>query len=446
MALMEHPIVEAGLARLAGFWPALPRHGANLRPRPTSSRPTDAAAAARASAIYAGHDQLSPEDFANLTWLPDFAHSGKQLLLGHALTLLQGWSQQRFIRNNLADDAAILSRLSQSAGAFAAHLQPLQLQPLSAAFHKQMSRLQAHRTSFASDILLKALALLEATAALQEADSLRKETTRLLEHAVPQLVGLDGGPTAHSLTDYCRWLGILYAATEQPLGLHTHNALDRARPFLAMLLTDNEHYCFNPALSVPDTVQNTAPLQLAPASQVARLMAGKMAVISLPRHTSGSNALCVSSHGKALIEVGLFQHDDTENAALTFLSSHTGDAGHLLQLATQTHQRMVFLSPSGEDLRVEDRLPADGLPRWLQLKLSEDAKVSITRTGTEATIVGAKRSLWQLSLRGAKFIQHEQSGQLVLHTNAKAQVNWALKRINRNTARSPKTEMPELPF
>jgi hypothetical protein len=84
-------------------------------------------------------------------------------------------------------------------------------------------------------------------------------------------------------------------------------------------------------------------------------------------------------------------------------------------------------------------------PNWMRLTISEHAKVSVARNGTQATIALDGRNLWQLTLRGAELKAPTQGNQWLVKTTS-PRVNWALKRINRSAARRGKAELPELPF
>ena len=81
----------------------------------------------------------------------------------------------------------------------------------------------------------------------------------------------------------------------------------------------------------------------------------------------------------------------------------------------------------------------------MRLNISEQAKVSVARNGTQATIALDGRNLWQLTLRGAELKAPIHGNQWLAKASG-SKVNWALKRINRSPTRQGKAELPELPF
>ena len=144
----------------------------------------------------------------------------------------------------------------------------------------------------------------------------------------------------------------------------------------------------------------------------------------------------------------MFLHDGAEDQSVPFLSSQTMEQGVLLEQALADQRRMVFVSPKGDDIRIEDELPRDGLTRWLSLTINPEARISVARQGSQATIALGGRNLWQLSLRGATLLAQQQDNRLIAEArpSSRARVNWALKRIDRNTTKAEKPDVPELPF
>ena len=447
MGLPGQHIVETGLARLAALWPVARQHSLlpDFVPLALTSDPQSLA---RACAIYNGSLQHDAAAFANLDWLKAFSRCGRQLLMCHALRLLDGWNTVKRQTMPLAYEAAVLDTLAEAAGAFTAALDASLLQPLQLAFLAQLRRVQSLRCHAADDRLTKALCLFTAARATRHPSPIARDALPLLDQALAQLISSDGGPLSHSLTDYAQWVTSLLQANDLPYALNTRNALDRARPFLAMTLGADHKYCFAPAQNVTDAVAGTAPMRLAPTSQLARITAGRAVVIALPGQLSDGASLHISSHGQSLFRASLFLHDRDDDQTVTFLSNQTLEQGHLLEQSFTLRRRLAFVSPKGDDMRFEDELPQDGQTRWMALSFNPLARISIARAGDHATIALGQRNLWQLNVRGGTILPPQADNELIVEARASSQsrVRWALKRISRNSTKSDKPETPELPF
>ena len=129
MALAGHHFVEQGLARLAGFLHVAPQPGHDLKLCATSLLSPDMKAVSQATAIYGGQQVLTAEAFISLNWLESFARSGRQLLICHALRLLEGWNRLHRSSGNLENEAEILNRLVFSSGQCAALMPPASVMP-----------------------------------------------------------------------------------------------------------------------------------------------------------------------------------------------------------------------------------------------------------------------------------------------------------------------------
>jgi hypothetical protein len=446
MALLGNTIVEAGWMRLAALLPHGQR-GTKIKLRPSPIRKADPLALTRATALYSGQTNLTAEDFASLTWLPDFAASGRQLLMCHALRMLEGWNAQSHQKQNLENESEILMRLARSAGAFAACLDVAALEPLCAALHTRIQSFLSLKTRSPHKVFTKAMTLIDVSRVIVESTSLAKDAAQILEQALPHLVAADGGPTQHALQDYVVWSSRLLDSSDVTLQPASRNALDRARPFLSMLLEHDLSYCFNEALKPNTAILTTTPMRLAPDSGVSRLSAGKSVAISVPHQLTTEASLHLSSHNHRILSATLFRHDAGEESPQSKMIATSCDDGHLLHIANQTTERTVFMSPKGDDIRVEDILPSDGLTRWMRLALNPDAKFSSTRNGSAATIALDGRNLWQFNLRGARFLPLQNDGALIVESTTGAhRINWALRRIVKSQVRGAKPDMPELPF
>jgi hypothetical protein len=444
MTLLGQHSVGQGLARLAGLWQVPKRRHSELRFKPAAACIPDKQSLVKASALYGGTASWSLETFASLEWLEDFARSGRQLLMCHALRLLEGWGEQRFAPRSLREEALVLTRLAQSAELIAAKVALELHQPLATAFQQQVQRLHHIRPHSSSEALCKARALLRAAHALREPAALHAEAAKLLDQALPHLIASDGGPLADELRNYTEWVHELLLADSFPFPPSARNALDRARPFLSMLLDSSHAYCFDHALIGLHDIQTTAPLRFASTSQVARLNCGKTVVIHLPARLGETTGLHVSSRGHRLMQASLFLHDAREDRSRASLSCEAVEQGQFLR-HDGFGQRTAFLAQDGNDLRVEDELPGDGLKRWMRLDLNPKARVSIARNGTQATLAIDGKNLWQVNLRGARLMPARENAALFVETTHPC-VNWALKRIDRTHNKAEKPDAPQLPF
>lgn len=446
MALLGHTIVEVGLARLMALWPQTARP-AQLRLVASTTTSTNAAARAAAHAIYSGQHVLSADDFASLNWFEHFAQSGRQLLMCHALKLLEGWNALVPARLSIDDEADLVLRLVRSARNFSASLDASLLQPLHIALLNHLKRLQALRTQDPCEQLTKAMTLLEASQAIESGVGLEKEAARLLDSALPSLIAVDGGPLLHDISEYIAWISLLLDANTASLSSIARNAVDRARPFLSMLLNQDMTYCVAPKQKPHAEIMKTTPMRLAPATGVARLQAGKTNLISVPQHLGGQTAIHISSHSHCLFSANHFQHDASEAHAQTAATSSSSDEGQLLQQSIGPFARTVFLSPKGDDLRIEDQVPQDQLKRWMRLQFNPNAKISVARNGSVATIAIDGRNSWSLSLRGGRILPIQHKDQVIIETTTNGgRINWALKRVARSINRSERPDIPELPF
>lgn len=445
MALNRHHNVEKVWAWAAAFLHAKPLHSHALTFHAAMPLPPDKTALAQATAIYGGHQILTSDEFISLEWLTSFAKSGRQLFMCHALRLLDGWNQLRRHTGNIETEATILGRLVFSAGHCAALLPQDQQSTLSSAMQTQINRLLRLKTTDSTLMRIKAMALLAAADAQQNSSPLHAEAMQLFEQALPHLVATDGGPTQDSLADYVIWLHVLLANSDSNFTPKARNALDRARPFLSMLLGSDGRYCFDAKLDPLASIRTTAALRLAPVSHVAHLAAGKAIVISTPAQLKKTTQLHISGNGHILLEAGVFIHGPDDDQTVQSLESDGDNHGQWFRQSTHDQQRTVYLCAKGDDIRIEDQLQMLTRPNWMRLTITEQAKVSVARNGTQATIALDGRNLWQLTLRGAELKAPTQGNQWLAKATG-TRVNWALKRINRSATRHGKTELPVLPF
>jgi hypothetical protein len=441
MALLRHHFIEQSMAWLAGCISPTAMAGRDPALRAMPAVAVDEQSLAKAIALYSGNISLSGQEFSSLSWLDAFAKSGRQLLICHAMKMLGTWTTQRRRSGSLADETDILDRLSISAGQCANLLPRDQLHLHGEALLAQIQRVLRIKTNTPIDLRRKAIALLHAAEVLQQGEAVRAEALHLLDLALPNLIASDGGPLVDDVTTHIRIVQDLLSRPDLPLGDTARHALDRARPFLSMLITPAGRYCMDTKTPPTPAVVETAPLGFAPQSLVARLTAGKTVVIVMP----DTNCLNLFSGSQTLFNAGLFQHAPDDDLSTLAMTSDSSNDGQWLQHETALQQRTVFLASSGDDVRVEDRLTVMAKPAWMRLTLPEAAKISVARNGTQATIALEGRNLWQLSLRGGILMSQGADDQWLIKTSGTC-INWALKRMARSAPRPGKAELPELPF
>jgi hypothetical protein len=441
MALLKHHIFEQSLAWLAGLHS--PKASPALRALPPLA--TNEHSLAAALAVYGGYQTPTDIEFLSLEWLEDFARSGRQLLLCHAMTLLEAWTATRRRNGSLAEETEILNRLSLSAGQCANVLPEEQLRLHGQALDAQIQRVLRLKTMSPVELRTKAMALLQVAEVLQHSEAVQSEARRLLDQALPQLIATDGGPIIDDFATHILMVQSFLAKSDLSLGEAARNALDRARPFLAMLMGPAKTYCVDTSSSPAEAIGQTAPLRFAPQSQVARLTSGKTIAIAMP--AQGDSTLCFSlfSNSHTLCTSGLFQHAPDDELATVAMTSDSADTGQWLQHETCQQKRTVFMTRAGDDIRVEDQISPVGKPAWMRLHFAATTKVSVTRNGTQATIALDGRNLWQLSLRGGHLITPGDGHHWLVKATGPC-VNWALKRIAKPGTKHKAENLLELPF
>jgi uncharacterized heparinase superfamily protein len=128
-----------------------------------------------------------------------------------------------------------------------------------------------------------------------------------------------------------------------------------------------------------------------------------------------------------------------------------------------SHQRSVFLSQTGNDLRGEDRIssPSSGpLDYTIRFHLHPGVKATLTRKEMRIVIMLPNKTVWQFNARGGiMFLEDSvflgdalgprKTQQIVIRgsTETAGPVNWALRRVEKSAATpSDRVEMPQLPF
>jgi len=130
------------------------------------------------------------------------------------------------------------------------------------------------------------------------------------------------------------------------------------------------------------------------------------------------------------------------------------DAGHNAyeRAAGFVHQRRIFLSATGDDLRGEDSFPcvrssagAAETAFAIRFHLHPAVKATLAMDGASVVLLLPNRSGWKLSARGAAIRLEEsiclwgragprKTTQILLAGTVGGPVNWAFKRIRKNPA------------
>jgi Heparinase II/III-like protein len=446
MALRGHHFFDATTNQLAnrlgGLLPSIRQPQQGVAFKPMDAKPADAAARKAATAIYAGETKISANEFADLSWLNTFALSGRQLLMCHALTLLQGWTLHKVAASDLEVEANKLRKLTTAAPNFVVHLHPTLLAPLAAATSRQIQCVQSLTAKTALHQLLKAEVLLEASRLVSDGFALNQSAVRLFEQALPQLVAADGGPLQNTLQSFEQRLDPLFNAPDIVFSPLARSALDRALPFLSMLVGADSRYCFETPSKPSPAVLAATPLQWARHSNVVRLQAGKAVVVVTPENLYRASTLCISSHGHHLFDAAFTLAGPHAAGSSEYHQSHEGQ---LAQQTTHQFTRTLYANPLGDDVRVEDAFAPVCPDLALAFTFNADARISVARGGTQATVALPGKNLWQLTLRGAALRPTHNTCHWQVHPSG-PKVNWALKRIARNTTKLDKQLLPELPF
>ena len=130
-----------------------------------------------------------------------------------------------------------------------------------------------------------------------------------------------------------------------------------------------------------------------------------------------------------------------------------------------SHQRSVFLSQTGNDLRGEDRIACPNtssgeLDFTIRFHLHPGVKATLGRKETRIAIMLPNKTIWQFNARGGIMSLEDsvflgdalgprKTQQIVIRasTVTASPVNWALRRLEKSAANpDDRVEMPQLPF
>jgi uncharacterized heparinase superfamily protein len=437
----------------------------------------------------------------NLTWLAHFIASGNELHRIIARTLILKWADCTTLKRSGLVNAEALISLSLAANFLVGNSSAFD-KPLFTIIGHLTHRVSAQRTKNPLDRLQQAVALLHASLAFRFNPSMREDANARFCDVINQVILPDGG---HITRDPLKLVDMLltlvpvrnamlesHQAVPQPLA----SAIERMVPMLRMLCHgDHELSHFQGAGSPRinwikavldrDKVHGR-PLLLAPHSGYCRLAhrsglllvdvgASARCQSPLALEFSDGQHRIFSNCGMPLVATAAWQNAASGIAAhntleVDGLMPHARNApcaevitspkGSLAKCQnrltnTVTHERNLFLSHDGRDLRGEDLL-SSGQPCTIRFHLHPAVKASSIRNGFKIVVMLPNRAVWQFSAKGG-FVSLEESVFLGDETGprksmqivirAAGAVKWSLRKLDRSgTNGNGLEESLELPF
>ena len=454
----------------------------------------------------------------SLSWLEHFVASGHELHRIVARSLVLKWGEQRkFFPSPPLCFRALISL--SCAAHFLVGPSPSSFEkPFYTLVEKLCRRVLASNPTALDDNLWQAMALQYASLAFRGSAMLRDYANAKFCAIINQVILPDGGHVSRNpqmlletLLDIIPLKVALMAkheAVPQPLS----GAIERMFPMLRMLSHGDRGLSNFQGSGTPDVgwiksllehdKSGGRPLLVAPHSGYCRLAhrSGLLIVdagvprecnsplafefsdglhrifsnCGMPRSASAAwqrAAADIAAHNT--VEVA-FYTDGTQNVPSAEVI--TSPQGSLINCTNEisgksgkiSHQRNIFLSQDGSDLRGEDRViqtaSKDHSPKQvdftIRFHLHPSVKANSTRKGTRIVIMLANRTAWQFSARGGVMSLEEsvflgddfgprKSQQIVIRgsTDNSSPVKWALRRVEKQAATETTAETaPRLPF
>jgi uncharacterized heparinase superfamily protein len=445
----------------------------------------------------------------SLSWLNHFVASGHELHRIIARLLVEKWGGQNTGKFNCTVQSTALISLSLAAH-FLVDSSPAFKAPFFAIVEKHIRRVSFLRPDNVTDRLLQIISLQYASLAFRTSLTLRDDANSKFCDVINQVILPDGG---HISRDPLQLLETLlniipvrdammahHQAVPQPLSA----AIERMVPMLRMLCHGDQDLCNfqGSGAARAEKIESIfecdkvygKPLLLAPHSGYCRLAhrAGLLIVDAGPPAKCNSSLALEFSDGQHRIlsncgmplaasaawqraassiaahntlEVDGFSFD-TNNApraevinsprgSLARCQNHmSGKAGKII------HERNLFLSQDGRDLRGEDKLSTTEHGFTIRFHLHPTLKATSIRNGTKMVLVLPNRAAWAFSARGGTVSLEEsiflgdengprKTQQIVIRSSVDKQspVKWALRRMEKpGPAESEQEEAPQLPF
>ena len=272
---------------------------------------------------------------------------------------------------------------------------------------------------------------------------------RMVSHGDQGLAGFQGaGATAAaSIKTFLEF----DTAHGRPLLLAPHSGYCRLAHRSSLLIVDVGHPAMcNSALALefsdgPNRILSNCgmPLSASPAWQEAA--SGLAAHNTL--EVEGFSCLTTSTPSTEVI--------NTPRGSLAKCRNHiAGKAGHV------THERTLFLSQDGRDLRGEESISPSGHSYTVRFHLHPSVKASLVRNGVKIVLVLPNRAAWAFTTRGGNVSLEEsiyladadgprKTQQIVIRgtLDSPATLKWALRRVEKSTAaEGERQDAPQLPF
>jgi uncharacterized heparinase superfamily protein len=440
----------------------------------------------------------------DLSWLKHFIASGNELHRIVACTLLLKWDRSNKNGRTRAIDAEALISLS-AATEFLIGNSNSYLDSLCTIVEKLARRVSSQLESNPADRLKQIMALQHASLAFRFSGAMRDDANAKFCEVINKVVLADGG---HISRDPLQLLDTLLTLIPiKDAMMHGHQAvpqlltaaIERMVPMLRMIChADQNLGHFQGAGAVRTDWINAIlerdkvhgrPLMLAPHSGFCRLAHGSGLLIvdvgararcdgalalefsdglhriftncGMPNQASTawkSAAACIAAHNTLEIKGGSKANGRTPRAEVV-----TSPKGSLVNCQDEkttriTHERNLFLSHDGRDLRGQDQLiSSKEAPNFtLRFHLHPAVKASSIRNGSKIVIMLPNRAAWQFSTRGGSVALEEsvflgdeagprKTMQIVIR--AAGPVKWALKKLDKPASNGGEAEeAPRLPF
>ena len=445
----------------------------------------------------------------SLNWLNHFVASGQELNRIVARLLVEKWASYCGPRFGIASECHALMALSQAAHFLAGEGSAFTA-PFFAIVEKQIRRVSSRRARDPNDRLLLALSLLYASVAFRTSGVLRDEALARFCSTINQVILPDGG---HITRDPLQLLETLLIIIPVMDAMQAHHqavprpmsaAVERMVPMLRMLCHGDQDLCNFQGAGRPrpqwvksildrDKVDGR-PLILAPHSGYGRLShRNGLLIVDLGAAATCNSPLALefsdgqhrifSSCGMPLTASAAWREAASSIAAHNTLEVNgfstpsqnprrteviTSPHGSLLKCGNHVsakqggiiHERSLFLSHTGKDLRGEESLSTRDYSFIVRFHLHTAVRASSVRNGSKIVLLLPNRAAWifsssggVLSLEESVFLGEEngprRTQQIVIRSlpGNQTPVKWALRRMDKTSATAGQKQVAaELPF
>ncbi len=444
-----------------------------------------------------------------LNWLNHFVAGGQELQRIVARMLVEKWDRQNIRNFDSNVQSTALISLSIAAH-FLVGTSATFKAPFLAIVERHIRRVSCLKPSSAGDSLLQAISLQYASLAFRTPATLRDEANAKFCHVIGEVILPDGGHVSRNPLQLLETLLNIVPIRDALLAHHQavprplSAAIERMVPMLRMLC-HGDHDLGNfqgsgatrvnmvKSIFERDRVYGR-PLLLAPHSGYCRLAhrSGLLIVdVGVPAICTSSLALEFSDGQHRIFSncgmppaastawqnaaSGIAAHNTLEVVGFSFRTKNVPKAevinsprGSLARCLNQmsgkagkiTHERSLFLSHDGRDLRGEDKLSTAEHGFTIRFHLHPAVKGTSIRNGSKMVLILPNRAAWTFSSRGGIVSLEEsiflgdangprKSQQIVIRSSAEnlSPVIWALRRMEKSIAAEAGQEVaPQLPF